>query len=126
MNDPDLTVETLSSEAIGLSRHDNSPDPAPPATTKLRLNTKRASFYIEAKSGGKCSAATLEKKRSDGSGPPFSRWGHAVTYDPADLDAWIAQRYGERVFSTAPYCAAMKGPAGRPPRRTYGKPSRKA
>jgi hypothetical protein len=120
MNDPDLTLETLP------PRPDNSPDPTLPATTKLHLNTKRASLYIEAKSGGKCSAATLEKRRGDGSGPPFSRWGKCVTYDPADLDAWIAQRYGARVFSTARYVATLKRPMGRPPRRTYGKPSRKA
>ena len=36
------------------------------------------------------SISTLEKKRLDGSGPPFVHLGgRAVGYDLADLDAWI-------------------------------------
>lgn len=37
-------------------------------------------------------AATLEKKRVAGSGPPFVKLGRAVRYRVADLDAWIAAR----------------------------------
>ncbi len=39
------------------------------------------------------SSSTLEKKRLDGSGPPFVKLGgRAVGYDVADLDAWLHQQ----------------------------------
>jgi predicted DNA-binding transcriptional regulator AlpA len=38
------------------------------------------------------SAATLEKKRVYGDGPPFIKMGRSVRYRLSDLEAWIAAR----------------------------------
>jgi excisionase family DNA binding protein len=35
--------------------------------------------------------STLDKLRLTGGGPAFYKVGARVVYDPADLDAWIAQ-----------------------------------
>lgn len=37
------------------------------------------------------SIRTLQKWRLQGNGPPFLKLGHAVRYDPTDLDAYLAQ-----------------------------------
>ncbi len=48
------------------------------------LRTPEAARYVG------LSASTLEKKRLDGTGPPFVRLGgRAVGYDIAELDKWI-------------------------------------
>jgi predicted DNA-binding transcriptional regulator AlpA len=51
-----------------------------------RLRTALAADYIG------YAESTLEKKRLDGSGPPFIRLGRAIAYDTRDLDAWLAAR----------------------------------
>lgn len=38
------------------------------------------------------SASTLNKLRVFGGGPQFLKLGRRVVYDPADLDAWLAER----------------------------------
>lgn len=38
------------------------------------------------------SISTLNKMRCLGGGPVFYKLGAAVFYDPADLDAWVAER----------------------------------
>lgn len=38
------------------------------------------------------STSTLNKLRVFGGGPPFLKLGRRVVYDPADLDAWMAER----------------------------------
>ena len=51
---------------------------------KRIFRTPEAAAYVG------LSASTLEKKRLDGSGPPFVHLGgRAVGYDLSDLDAWI-------------------------------------
>ena len=40
------------------------------------------------------SVRTLQKWRLQGSGPPFLKLGHAVRYDPEDLDAYVQGRDG--------------------------------
>jgi predicted DNA-binding transcriptional regulator AlpA len=37
------------------------------------------------------SVRTLQKWRLQGNGPPFLKLGHAVRYDPEDLDAYVAR-----------------------------------
>lgn len=48
------------------------------------LRTKEASSYTG------IAVPTLEKMRLTGNGPPFIKAGRLVTYDIADLDAWLA------------------------------------
>ena len=51
---------------------------------KRILRTPEAAHYVG------LSTSTLEKKRLDGSGPPFVRLGgRAVGYDLASLNAWL-------------------------------------
>jgi len=38
------------------------------------------------------SVSMLNKLRCRGGGPAFYKLGAAVFYDPADLDAWLAER----------------------------------
>ncbi|MDR6955216.1 putative DNA-binding transcriptional regulator AlpA [Ancylobacter sp. 3268] len=38
------------------------------------------------------SISTLNKWRVYGTGPTYLKLGSAVFYDPADLDAWLAER----------------------------------
>ena len=35
---------------------------------------------------------TLNKLRTYGGGPPYAKLGAVVVYDPADLNAWAAER----------------------------------
>lgn len=59
-------------------------NPNPPAGRRLR--TPEAAEYLG------LSVSTLEKMRVSGGGPPFAAFGRAVSYAPADLDAWAAAR----------------------------------
>jgi predicted DNA-binding transcriptional regulator AlpA len=54
-------------------------------TPRKKLDTQKASDYLGL---GK---STLDKLRLTGGGPAFFKVGARVVYDPADLDAWIAQ-----------------------------------
>ena len=38
------------------------------------------------------SASTLNKWRTQGTGPKFVKMGRAVCYRPADLDAWLSDQ----------------------------------
>lgn len=40
----------------------------------------------------KVAEATVKQWRGAGKGPPFTKLGTAVRYDPEKLDAWIAER----------------------------------
>ena len=50
------------------------------------LNVEAAATYTG------LSASTLNKLRVFGGGPVFLKLGRRVVYDPADLDAWLAER----------------------------------
>jgi len=54
------------------------------------------------------SKSQMNKLRCLGGGPPFYKLGAAVFYDPADLDAWLAER--RRTSTWAP---ANDNPAAR-------------
>lgn len=56
------------------------------------LKVEEAAEYL------RLSAATLNKWRLTGDGPPFCRLGRAIAYRRADVDAWAQSR---RVTSTA-------------------------
>ncbi len=38
------------------------------------------------------SVSTLNKLRIKGNGPPYSKLGRAVVYDPVDIDEWVKSR----------------------------------
>lgn len=50
------------------------------------IRTKQAAHYLG------LSKSTLDKMRCFGGGPRFYKFGRAVIYDVADLDAWKAER----------------------------------
>lgn len=54
--------------------------------TAPKLNVEQASDLTG------LSTSTLNKLRVFGGGPPFLKLGRRVVYDPADLDAWMAER----------------------------------
>jgi predicted DNA-binding transcriptional regulator AlpA len=55
--------------------------------SRRKLRTPEAASYCG------LSARTLEKYRVSGGGPPYYKLSaHAVVYDLADLDAWLAAR----------------------------------
>lgn len=64
----------------------------PDLTKKDRLNNKEAAQYLGLK------AATLNKWRVYGEGPPFIKVGRLVRYRRSDLDAYLS---GRRVQSTS-------------------------
>lgn len=51
------------------------------------LDSTSAGIYC-----GGLSNRTMERKRVDGSGPPYVKLGKAVRYRVSDLDAWIQSR----------------------------------
>jgi predicted DNA-binding transcriptional regulator AlpA len=52
--------------------------------TRRRLRTPQAAEYVN------LSVSTLEKKRVEGTGPPYQKVGpKIVVYRPEDLDAWV-------------------------------------
>ena len=56
--------------------------------------------YFNAKEAAAClgfSARTLNKKRTGGDGPRYTKKGRRVIYDIADLDEWMAE--GKRRFT---------------------------
>ena len=52
------------------------------------------------------STSTLAKLRGRGDGPPFSKIGRAVVYDPADLKAWVHARRRLSTSDTTPRSAS--------------------
>jgi excisionase family DNA binding protein len=52
--------------------------------------------------------STLEKLRVYGGGCPYLRVGRAVLYDPADLDAWLAEHRRLSTSDPGPTRADLK------------------
>jgi len=44
----------------------------------------------------RCSKSFLNKKRLDGSGPPFIKLGKKILYDQKDLELWAASKKRQR------------------------------
>lgn len=68
---------------------------------KSRLNPNEASDYLLEAHGIKVATATLNKARSVGGGPAFLKFGRAVMYERAAIDAWVSERLGSPHRSTA-------------------------
>lgn len=49
---------------------------------------------------GNLSSKTLQRRRADGSGPPFIKCGGRVLYDVVDFDHWMES---QKVQSTSAY-----------------------
>lgn len=54
--------------------------------TPRHLTTKDAADYLQ------ISVRTLERYRSEGTGPKFARFGNRTLYRTEDIDAWLAER----------------------------------
>ncbi len=67
----------------------------------IYLDPNKASLYLEAKYGARCSKSTLAKWRVSGTGPAFRYLGPHVVYTPEDLDIFAQSRLSEKVHSTA-------------------------
>jgi hypothetical protein len=87
---------------------------------KVWLNRRRASLWLEAKYGMRCSVATLAKKAVRGTGPEFAYMGPLCVYTPEDLDSCAQSQISEKVHSTA----GRANP--RDPFRRRGRPRRTA
>lgn len=61
----------------------------------MNIRTKQAAKYLA------LSKSTLDKLRCFGGGPRFHKFGRAVIYDVADLDAWKAERARTSTWSAA-------------------------
>ncbi len=62
-------------------------EPGPPAlSVRSHVDTRRAAELIG------MSGRTLEKWRSEGTGPPFLKLGRRVLYSLADLETWVRSR----------------------------------
>ena len=68
---------------------------------KLRFNSVEASDYLEAAHGVSIAKATLDKKRVEGGGPVFQKFGRAVFYQRSALDEWALERLGTPRASTS-------------------------
>lgn len=68
---------------------------------KPRLRRCEASSYLHDKHGVTVAVATLSKLASVGGGPVFNKFGRAVLYDVAALDAWALARLGAPRASTS-------------------------
>jgi hypothetical protein len=66
-----------------------------------RLRAAAAAAYIREVHGVPVAEQTLNKLRCIGGGPRFERFGRAVLYRPADLDAWVLARLGSSLRNTA-------------------------
>jgi excisionase family DNA binding protein len=53
---------------------------------KTFLRTQQAADYLN------LPASTLEKLRSQGGSPPYSKLGRIIVYALGDLDAWVEDR----------------------------------
>jgi hypothetical protein len=99
----DAAVVTKPSLAVldRLPGHEDSTMP------KQLLNTRAAADYLTAR-GVPRSIRTLQLLRSRGGGPRYIRVSQIeVVYDPADLDAWIAEKTANRFRSTAEEIGAV-------------------
>lgn len=68
---------------------------------KPRLRRCEASTYLEKKHGITVATTTLAKWASVGGGPAFEKFGRQPLYEPAVLDAWVAQKLGKARASTS-------------------------
>ncbi len=64
-----------------------------------KLRTDDAADYIG------CSPQTLRNKRHIGGGPPYFKIGTIVTYDPDEIDAWLAEHRRLSTSQPAPQAA---------------------
>lgn len=51
------------------------------------------------------SRRTLQAWRTRGDGPPYTKLGRAVRYNPAEVDAWIASRARRHTADPGPAAA---------------------
>lgn len=72
-----------------------------PATTLPRLRRKAASEYLLHRHGIQRTVGTLAKLAVIGGGPRFVRFGQVPLYEPADLDAWVAERISGKLANTS-------------------------
>lgn len=54
---------------------------------------------------------TLERMRTDGDGPPYVKFGHAVRYDPTEVERWLAGRRRTSTSDPGPRQPADTRPA---------------
>ncbi len=72
---------------------------------KRILRTPDAAEYVG------LSSSTLEKKRLDGSGPPFVRLGgRAVGYDVGTLNSWLEQQERTSTSDRGELCRTKEDP----------------
>ena len=93
----------------------------PTEKPKVWLNRRKASLWLQAKYGMRCSPATLAKKAVRGNGPVFAYMGPLCVYTPEDLDSWAQSQLSEKVHSTA-----GRANSPRDPFRRRGRPRRTA
>jgi hypothetical protein len=67
----------------------------------LKLGAAEASEYVRRNGGLKRGVRRMAQLRHNGEGPKYYRDGKIVIYDTDDLDAWIAEKLGAPVSSTA-------------------------
>ena len=72
-----------------------------PRFRKQRLNPPEAVEYLLEAHGVSVASATLAKLRSVGGGPQFQKFGRAVLYPRAALDAWAIAKLGKPLCNTA-------------------------
>lgn len=61
------------------------------------------------------SSSTFEKLRLTGGGPHFVKIGRRVVYDPADLDAWLAENRQRSTSDRSPRALQSKSRHGKSP-----------
>ena len=81
-----------------------------PDIDKDYINTEQAGYHLD------LSPRTLEKYRTLGGGPRFHKFGRAVRYALADLDAWAAKR-AAYMTSDPEYLALQRARSSRHGRR---------
>ena len=72
-------------------------------STPQRYTREGAAKYVSEheNAGVPVSATTLATLATRGGGPIFRKWGRRVVYERADLDAWVASRFGPARASTS-------------------------
>lgn len=82
-------VKMIASGRVAKPFAPRMPDRLPGDGRRVRMRTKDAAEYIG------LSASTLEKLRVYGGGPRYAKLGRIVSYDAADLDAWVSGKQRE-------------------------------
>jgi hypothetical protein len=63
---------------------------------QTRMQSKGASKYLESRHGITYAWQTLNKLRSTGGGPSFSKFNSRAFYTPEDLDAWVQAKLSKK------------------------------